>query len=150
LEHQVKLRIIGIPDKNGLSLPSAIRDRVECLPYIPIRRLMEEISRAKFMVLPLPYYRYSFGQMTLLQAMSLQKAVIVSRVPGVADYVRDGQNAVWYEPGDWRELKNKMDELLTDPALTEKIARNARTTIQQEFNERNLATNLYQAIHRLC
>jgi len=150
LESNVKLKIIGVPDKERLNLSSKIQDKVECLPYIPIQRLRKEIAKAKFMVIPLPYYKYSFGQMTLLQAMSMQKAIIVTDIPGVADYVKDGKNAILFQPGDWQDLKGKIQMLLGDSELTQRVAKGAREAIVREFNEKNLALNLYQAVGRLC
>jgi glycosyltransferase involved in cell wall biosynthesis len=150
LENGVRLKIVGVANKETLNLSSRIQDRVECMPYIPIQRLKREIARAKFMVIPLPYQKYSFGQMTLLQGMSMQKAVIVTDVPGVADYVRDGKNALLFGPKDWQELRRKMEMLLDRPALRLKLAQNARDTVVTEFSERNLALNLHRAVGQLC
>ena len=150
LNSDVKLKLVGAGDKSRLKISPKIQGRVECLPYIPIQELKEEIARAKFMVIPLPYYKYSFGQMTLLQGMAMRKAIIVSKVPGVEDYVRDGKNAVFYKPQDWQDLKDKMEMLLKDEKLTDKIARNARLSIESKFNEKNLAENLHRAVGQLC
>ncbi len=150
LENDVKLKIIGVPDKKKLNFSPKIQNRVECLPYIPIQRLKEEIAKARFMVIPLPYVRYSLGQTTLLQAMSMQKAVIVTKVPSVEDYVEDGKNVILFEPKDVQDLKNKMEMLLKDSKLTERVAKNARKTIVKDFNEKNLAKNLYKTVEKLC
>lgn len=150
LPGDVKLRIIGVPDKNRLNLSPDVEGRVECKPYIPIGRLKEEIARARFVVIPLPYFKYSFGQMTLLQSMSMQKAVIVTDVPGVADYVEHGHNAMLFPPEDWRVLKNNMETLLENPQLTRKLARNARESVVTKFNEERMAQGLYRAINQLC
>jgi glycosyltransferase involved in cell wall biosynthesis len=150
LENDVTLKIIGVPEKKKLNIPPEIQNRVECLPYTPILKLKEEIAKARFMVIPLPYVRYSLGQTTLLQAMSMQKAVIVTDVPAIADYVKDGETAHLFQAGDWKNLKEKMQMLLEDSKLTQRVARKAREAITNEFNEKNLALNLYQAVGRLC
>jgi glycosyltransferase involved in cell wall biosynthesis len=150
LPSDAKLRIIGVPEKGRLNLPSNLKPRVECKPYIPIRELKEEMARAKFVVIPLPYFKYSLGQMTLLQSMSMQKAVIVTDVPGVADYVEDGDNALLFRPGDASHLKSKMDRLLRDPELTDRLAANARRSVLNDFNEEKLAQGLYRAVSDLC
>ncbi|MCK4829690.1 glycosyltransferase, partial [bacterium] len=75
---------------------------------------------------------------------------IVSDVPGVADYVRDGENALLFRPKDWQDLKRKIEMLLRDRTLTLSLARNARETIVTDFNEKNLALNLHKAIEQLC
>jgi glycosyltransferase involved in cell wall biosynthesis len=150
LEGKTKLKIIGVPEKNELELSPGMEDRVECKPYIPIGNLKEEIAKARFVVIPLPYYKYSFGQMTLLQSMSMQKAVIVTDVPGVADYVEHGHNAMLFQPKDWRDLKSKMETLLQNPEMARSLARNARESVMTKFNEERLAQELYHAINQLC
>jgi glycosyltransferase involved in cell wall biosynthesis len=150
LRSDAKLRIIGVPEQGELNLSSNLNSRVECRPYVPIRELKEEMARAKFVVIPLPYFKYSLGQMTLLQSMSMRKAVIVTDAPGVADYVENGSNALSFRPGDASDLKTKMEMLLRDPELADRLAANARRSVVTSFNEERLAHGLYQAVNELC
>ena len=98
-----------------------------------IGELKKILAYAKFMVLPLPYFKYSFGQMTLLQAMSMQKAVIVTKVPGVEGHVEEGKNAIFFKPRDWQDLKNKMEALLRDTKSNERIAQNGFLACLKNF-----------------
>jgi len=150
LEGEVKLKLVGAKSAIGFKFPDKVWPRVECLPYVKITALKGILADARFMVLPLPYFEYSFGQMTLLQAMSMGKAVIVTEVPGISDYVQDGHNALLVRPYDWEDLKDKMELLLNDEHKIEKLGGNARRSILQKYNEKHLALNFYQAINELC
>jgi glycosyltransferase involved in cell wall biosynthesis len=117
---------------------------------VKIEELKKIMSHARFMVLPLPYFKYSFGQMTLLQAMSMGKAVVVTDVPGVADYVRDGYNALLVEPYSWQDLKSMMELLLKEEEKLRELGENARLSVLERYNERELARGIYQAVTELC
>jgi len=150
LSWDVKLKLVGVKDALGYRVPFSSHPRIECLPYVDIQKLKELIAQAKFMVLPLPFFKYSFGQMTLLQAMSLGKAVVVTSVPGILDYVEDGYNALLVKPDDSFDLRDKMESLIKDEKKVIELGRNARKTVLEKFNEKNLALNLYNAIGELC
>ena len=150
LEGEVKVRLVGAKSAIGFKFPDKVRPRIECLPYVKITALKEILADARFMVLPLPYFEYSFGQMTLLQTMSMGKAVIVTEVPGISDYVQDGHNALLVQPYDWKDLKDKMELLLNDERVIEKLGGNARRSILDKYNEGELAKGMYLAINDLC
>ncbi len=146
LQSDTTLKLVGAAGKIKIPAGIAASKKIECLPYVPILELKKIIERAKLVILPLPYQLYSFGQMTMLQAMSMGKAVVVSNVPGIADYVEDGKNAVLVRPYDYGELRDKMEYLLSRPEERIQIGKNARKTIEEKFNEKNMA----EEIHRSC
>ncbi|OGV96714.1 hypothetical protein A2W24_04455 [Microgenomates group bacterium RBG_16_45_19] len=142
LRLQTNLKLVGGTGK--VDLPeSAQAQKIECLPYVPINQLKEIIARASLVALPLPYQLYSFGQMTLLQAMAMGKAVIVSNVPGIADYVQDGKNAILVRPYDYLEMRDKMEYWLTHPQERKTIGMEARKSIEEKFNEKNMAEGIF-------
>ena len=141
-----ELRLIG---KEGIADGAA---GVTALPAVPVRRMKEEIEGALFCVLPLQSFRYSFGQMTLLQQMALGKAVIAANVPSLRDYIQDGQDALLYEPENADMLAGQMERLLLEKSLREQIGRRAAQTVQTKWNERHMAEEIQEyltAIFRL-
>ena len=142
LKTDFDLKIVG--DQN-VSIPAEISSRVKCLPYIGIDDLKMAIAKAAFIVLPLPYFPHAYAQMTLLQSMAMGKAVIVSRVPGIIDYVIDNENALLVEPGNILNLKNKMEYLLAEPEQKKILEKKARETIEKEFNEIKMAQGIFEA-----
>lgn len=123
---------------------------VKCMPYVPRSRLREIISRARFVVIPLPHHTYSFGQMSLLIAQALGKAVIATRVPGLLDYVEEGKTALFANPYDIQDMKKKIDFLLTNREATNELAREARKTVVRKYSERQMAVGLKDAVNELC
>lgn len=134
------LRLVGKPD---YTLPADVRlpdcARLETSGYMPVTELMEEIRQALFCVLPLESFNYSFGQMTLLQQMALGKAVVAARVPSMLNYVRNGENAVFYEAGNTLDLREKMERLLTDAPVRGDIGKRAAAYVKEEYNEAVMA-----------
>lgn len=61
-----------------------------------------------------------------LEAMAAGRAVIASRVGGLAEAIVDGENGLLFEQGDDRMLKEKLSLVLSDDSLRRKIAENAR------------------------
>lgn len=115
---------------------------VKMIPSVPIRELMEWIKGALFCVLPLQSFNYSYGQMTLMQQMALEKCVVTAEVPSLADYVIDGKTAVTYAPEDAEELARCIDRLLRQPDICSQIGRNAREWLLVHCNEKKMASEI--------
>ena len=133
----IKLRLVGhVEDKykpiNG----------VEQVPFIPIKELINQIYNARFSVLPLESFNYSYGQMTLLQQMALGKCVIAARVPSLMDYIIDKQTAIMYEPQDVADLCRCMQEVIDAPNVVDDIAKNAGIWLKNECNEMIMAKEI--------
>lgn len=141
---RVHLRLIGHPQFHPDD------KEVESIPAVPVGQLIKEIQNALFCVLPLEYLLYSFGQMTLLQQMALSKAVITAKVPSMVDYVVDGEDALLYAPGDAEDLCRKMQLLLTDSELREKIGKNGADSIKNQWNERCMAEEIERYLYKIA
>ncbi len=122
---------------------------VEFVGKTDLLTLNEITSKAKFVVLPLPERRHAFGQMTLLGCMAMGKAVIVSRVPGIIDYVKANENVLLVEPSNILDLKSKMEYLLAEPEKKKVLETKARETIEKEFNEIKMAKGIYEAVSKI-
>ena len=141
LDTDVKLKLIGHVDDTYNKVEGIIqRERVS------IEELQNEISKAKFCVLPLSYYNYSYGQMTLLQQMSLKKCVVVSNVPSVIDYIKDGVNGILYEHENAEDLYHKLSILIKNQEQCNMIGTNARNFIQNECNEKIMSKKIERII----
>ncbi|MFQ5905074.1 MAG: glycosyltransferase family 4 protein [bacterium] len=144
IEGDCRLLIVG---KEGLGPEIA---GVSCMPYVSRSKLKEIIQRARFVVIPLPYYEYSFGQMSLLISQALGKAVIVTRVPGLLDYVDDGRTALFVDPYDIEDLRRKISLLLSNPEMASELGRKARDAVVSEYSEKQMGLRLKEAIDELC
>ena len=88
--------------------------------------LRDLYAKAALVVLPLRSTLHASGINTLLEGMSMAKAVIVSGSEGIVDYVEHGRNACVVAPGDPVALRAAIDSLLGNPAETTKLGQNAR------------------------
>ena len=137
LETKVKLRLIGHVEERYKGITG-----VEQLPYMPVKELMNQIYNAMFCVLPLESFNYSYGQMTLMQQMALKKCVVAARVPSLTDYVKDNETAILYAAGDVEDLKSKMERMLVDFAVRNRIGERGRAYLLEFCNEKTLGEAL--------
>ena len=115
---------------------------LEQIGFVSINELIDMIKMAKFCILPLKSFNYSYGQMTLMQQMALGKCVITSRVPSLVDYVRDGDTALFYEPEDDQGLASLLRKVNDDDDLRQRIGQNAAGFIMNECNEKTMAPEI--------
>ena len=64
-----------------------------------------------------------------IEAMAAGRVVIASRVGGLAEVIRDGQNGLLFEQGDHRMLKGKLMLALSDDSLRQRISVNAQHAV---------------------
>jgi len=146
-----ELRIVGTERVGRSDLRRRkIPKNAKFYPFLSRPKFKDLISRSRFAVLPLPYHPHSHGQLSLLESMAMGKAVIVSKVPGIIDYVEDGKTALLYEPYNAEDLKEKIEFLLNNPQEAKRIGREARRAVELYYNEENMARGIYQAIKELC
>ena len=70
---------------------------------------------------------------TLLEAMACSCPVVVTNVEGTVDIVRNGQNGLMVEP-EKEKINYALRQLIGNKILSEKLAKNARETIDENFN----------------
>lgn len=79
-----------------------------------------------------------------IEAMSVGRPVVASRIGGITDWLYDGVNGFLVEPNDTKELINKISILLEDKKLAEKMGVKGRHIVEKNFsieqNARKLLT----------
>jgi GT2 family glycosyltransferase len=70
---------------------------------------------------------------TILEALSLGKAIISTNVGGIGEILTEGHEALLVRPEDPEALAVAMQRLLEDPELARKLGRNARATFEKNF-----------------
>jgi glycosyltransferase involved in cell wall biosynthesis len=104
------------------------------------------IAGATLHCVPLHPAGYSAGQTVLLRAMARGKAVVVSDIAGVRDYVRDGETAVVVPPGDEEALRGALVSLWNDPARRREIGRAAARAVREEFGFPRFTARLLELV----
>ena len=125
------------------SLPANVEVRRD-LTYVELRQLYD---RASIVVVPVRAgVRYAAGVNGVLEAMAMEKPVVVSRTPGLEGYLEDGKTGRWVPAGNPDALRETIDELIADPAEGRRLARCARSVIDEG---RNLDTYV-KAVGEIC
>jgi L-malate glycosyltransferase len=70
----------------------------------------------------------------LLEAMALGVPVIATNASGNPDLIRDSENGLLFEEHNSRQLAEKIEMLLDNQALRQKLAENGRRTALEEFS----------------
>ena len=85
--------------------------------------------------------------MSLLEAASCGRPMVATDVPGCREICRDGETGLLVPPRDPEALADALETLVRDPALREKLGRNARALVEREFSAEIVAEKtlkLYQ------
>jgi glycosyltransferase involved in cell wall biosynthesis len=82
--------------------------------------------------------------MVLLEAMASGLSVVASAVDGVAEVCTDGEDALLIKPGDPRAFYEELASLIAHPERMDPLGENARKTILQRYDIRQLARRIEQ------
>lgn len=91
-----------------------------------------EMARALALVVPSIWYE-TFG-LVVVEAFASATPVIASRIGALAELVRDGETGMLFEPGNSRDLADKMAWALAHPAQMAAMGRKARAQYEVEFS----------------
>lgn len=70
----------------------------------------------------------------LLEAMACGLPVIASRIGGIVDVVKDGENGILFKPGNISDLASAINNLLKDVELRKRLGAKAHKTITEKFS----------------
>lgn len=70
----------------------------------------------------------------LLEGLASGLPVVASRIAGIPDVVRHGENGLLAEPGDPEDLAGTLGRVLDDASLRDRLARTARRDVEEELN----------------
>jgi glycosyltransferase involved in cell wall biosynthesis len=82
----------------------------------------------------MPTLRVEGLPFVLLEAMSCGKPVIASRIGGNTSVITDGDNGLLIEPGNVEQLIEKVQMIIRDGRLANRLSSSARKTISNHFS----------------
>lgn len=103
--------------------PSDLPKNVMVMGSWPHAAVMEAYRRSSFSMLPSTCPE-TFG-IVVIEAMSMGRPVIASRIAGLADVINDGENGFLVPPGDADALRESIQQLVDDPALRQRLGQGA-------------------------
>jgi glycosyltransferase involved in cell wall biosynthesis len=132
----------------GTNAPLPPTMTVERLDYVRLRQLY---ARSRFVVVPLVDTDFQAGITTILEAMAMGKAVVVSDTRGQRDagVVRHGENGLRVSPGQPGELRDAIDYLWKNPSEARRMGEAARRDVAEHFNVDEFAGQVAAVIRSL-
>lgn len=85
--------------------------------------------------------------LSVMEAMAAGKPVIASDIGGVNELIRDGETGYLVPPGDTQALARSINTLVSDPALSRKMALAGKTLVEKEFSADSMVagvTDIYK------
>lgn len=121
---------------------------VEVRSYGTYSALRQLYAESLFVVVPLLDVPFSAGYTVILEAMSMGKAVVVSRITQQDDFIVDGWNGLYVTPGDADELRERICFLVNNPDEARRLGENGRRTIEERFTLDHYQRRMQEAIEQ--
>lgn len=115
----------------NLAAELGVLEQVELLGWVNGEAKHKAFSEAE--ALCLPSYAEGFP-MAVLDAWAYGLPVITTPVGGVPDVAVDGKNMLLFKPGDIETLADKLDLIMNDKALREKLTSESVALSSEKFN----------------
>ncbi len=122
----------------GLRVP----DVVEVNNRLSKEECLRLAQQARISIVPLADTDTASGHVTIVQAMAMQRPLIVTDCPGLSDYVEDRQTALTVQPHDVADLKRAIAELWEDEGLRSAIAGRAFAFAEKYCSDQAAAETL--------
>lgn len=136
LDATLLLRSPLIPPGAELPNVQVVRERMGAHAY------RELFQRASFVVVPLHPMVTASGVSTVLEAMAMGKALVVSDSPGIRDYVTHEETALVVPCGNVSAMRAAVQRLMREPDTRARFGKAARA-----FVERNCTDAAHAAKH---
>ncbi|MFC1807290.1 glycosyltransferase family 4 protein [Candidatus Omnitrophota bacterium] len=120
--------------------------RVLFFPLMPQDKLLKWYHAADIFVFPSSHE----GQgLVGIEALASGTPVVASKVGGKVDWLRDGENGLFFKPDNIDELVEKIRTLLDNNVLYEKLRDNAVDSVK-EFDAKNTETKIIAIYEKLA
>jgi len=144
-----KLQIIGSGDLKPyyekMVKNLGVANNVKFIGSVSFDDLAKYYRQADLFVLPSVTKGEAFG-LVLLEAMASGTPVIASNLPGVRNVFQDGIQGYLIKPGDADDLAKKMEKILTDKDLREKMGKAGRRLVEEKYDWEKFGNGLERII----
>ena len=141
-----KYKLVIVCTKRVIETPSQFTNLTVKFD-IPLNEFNKLIANSRIVVVSLEENNLSAGQTVILQAMTMGKAVIVTRTVATVDYVEDNKTGILVNPYDPIELRRAIDMLMRDKELRERLGTAAKEAVIRQYMPHHYTANVRQALH---
>ncbi len=94
----------------------------------------------------------SFGEglpRSLMEAAACGRPLVATDVPGCRELVNNGSNGYLFTPDDLDDLVKKLDTLISDPKLRQRMGKNGRTLVEKQFSSNVIVNKTLQVYNQI-
>lgn len=131
-------------------VPAEVEERLRGDPRVHLVGMDREtpLYYAAMDLVVLPTYREGFPNVPL-EAASMQRAVVATRIPGCTDAVEDGVTGTLVPPREAAPLAHAIRAYLSDPALRRRHGEAGRARVLRQFRREPIWEAIHQEYRRL-
>lgn len=127
-----------------------IPKNVEVRSNLTIEECRKLVQQAKLNIVPIKNQQTASGQVTVIEAMMFNKAVIATNTIGTIDYI-EHENSGWLvQEQSVSELRHAITSLWDDTVLREKLAHNAHQYVKNELSYDKTANKINHILQQFC
>lgn len=138
--------VVFVGRKNSLiEVPQDDQGHVKMLGVLPHEEVLKIYAVADVVTMP-SVWQEPHGRV-LIEAMSLGRPVVATRVGGIPETVEHGVSGLLVERNDPKSLAEAIAKILLNPELGQRMGENGRLILGEKFNEQNIlrrTLNLYR------
>lgn len=136
-EEDFVLVIVGNGELRGeyeeMARELGLKNKIEFLAGLDDDGLVREYNKADVFVLPSINKCEAFG-LVLLEAMACEVPVIASRLPGVDGVFEDAKHGYYVNPGDEKDLREKIEMVLSEDERARKMGKSGRELVLDKYS----------------
>ena len=144
----LRVRVIIVARKfnlGGIPFPP----NVETRDLIPSRNFWQLLRQASFLVVPVEPVPHSSGDILIVQAMSVGKAVVATSTASPLTYVDDGVTGLLAPPRDAAAMRQKIQYLLAHPGEVERMGKAARQRYERLYTFEDMARKIDEILREI-
>jgi glycosyltransferase involved in cell wall biosynthesis len=137
-KHKGIFKLILVGEKENLNIDNKLYE------FVGLKKWGQEMSalyRNSFITI-IPSISESCSLCTL-ESMSSGTVVIANDIPGIRDYVLNNKTGFLISVNDFRKWVKKIETLLRDQILYDRIQKSAKDSIHENFNVERMAEEYY-------
>ena len=132
----------------GMDIPSNVHLESHNHPSL-IKNLT---AKSRLVVIPLRTDNgmWCAGSTSVLQAQAMGKPVVVTYLPGIAEYVNNGETGYLVKGNDPDAMASAIDRIWQDPARTAEMGRTAQKWVRENFTLQNFVDRISTLLRQTC